>query len=226
LAVAGGIVAGALGVASIASVPLLSGAVTETSISPETLLSVAVAGQAAFALVGYLYVRRYLPETVCRRPTREEGRLILAGVAVTTALAFGLEALGRAAGFAPMLSLIEEVAATDPTVLLAMALVSLVAVGPAEELLFRGAIQNRLGRTFGPLAAITVTSLLFTLVHSNNYDASLVTVGLAMAIIFGVSSVLGVLYERTDNLAVPILVHGLYDAVVFLVLYGSAVGWI
>lgn len=44
-----------------------------------------------------------------------------------------------------------------------------------------------------------------------------------MAVIFGVSSILGVLYDRSDNLAVPTIAHGLYDAIVFVVLYGSAV---
>lgn len=35
---------------------------------------------------------------------------------------------------------------------------------------------------------------MFTVSHINNYGASAATVGLAMAIIFGVSSMLGVLY--------------------------------
>jgi len=76
------------------------------------------------------------------------------------------------------------------------------------------------------VSAVALTSLLFTVLHFGNYDAGRATVGLAMTIIFVVSSILGMLYTRTDNLAVPILVHGLYDAIVFLVLYGAAAGWL
>ena len=226
LAVAGGVAAGALGAVSVASLPVLAGMTSETQFTATTLVASVIAGQAAFALVGLLYVRRYLPDTVCTLPTREDLRLIAAGTVVATAFAFGVEAFGRAVGIDPLVSVIEEVAATEPAVLLVMAVAALLVIGPAEELLFRGAIQGRLGRTFGPLAAVTVTSLVFTVFHVNNYDASAASVGLAMAIIFGVSSVLGVLYDRSNNLAVPIIVHGLYDAIVFAVLYGLAVGWI
>ena len=37
-----------------------------------------------------------------------------------------------------------------------------------------------------------------------------------VVVLTGVSVVLGYVYERTENLAVPALVHGLYDAVQFV----------
>ena len=40
------------------------------------------------------------------------------------------------------------------------------------------------------------------------------------------SLILGILYEYTDNLVVPILVHGAYDAVLFSLQYLMATGQI
>jgi len=39
-----------------------------------------------------------------------------------------------------------------------------------------------------------------------------------------ISLLLGGLYEYTRNLVVPILVHGTYDAIIFLALYAVATG--
>jgi len=226
LGVATGVAVGAAATVSVATLPILSAVGSETPNTPNVLLGSVIAGQAAFALVGLLYVRRYLPDTTVRIPTQRERRLILAGTVATTVTAFGLEALGSAVGVDPLVSVYESVAVAQPGLLLALAALALLIVGPAEELLFRGAIQARLGRSFGAVSAVALTSLLFTVLHFGNYDAGRATVGLAMTIIFVVSSILGMLYTRTDNLAVPILVHGLYDAIVFLVLYGAAAGWL
>jgi hypothetical protein len=44
------------------------------------------------------------------------------------------------------------------------------------------------------------------------------------AIIFGVAVVLGALYEYTDNVVVPALAHGAYNAVLFVTSYVVLVG--
>lgn len=84
-----------------------------------------------------------------------------------------------------------------------------IIVGIAEELLFRAAIQ--------PLAGITVTSLIFAVVHWN-YAAlrggreALAFSALAFALVFATSVVLGHLYEAF-GLGAAIVAHAAYDIV-------------
>jgi membrane protease YdiL (CAAX protease family) len=90
--------------------------------------------------------------------------------------------------------------------LLAMALVA----GLGEELLFRGWMQPWITPTVGPIAALVVTSIAFGLVHAVTPAYALLAGGIGLY--------LGGIMLVTDSLLVPIVVHGLYDFVAFLVL--------
>ena len=106
--------------------------------------------------------------------------------------------------------------------LLALVPLSILVVGPAEELLFRGVVQRYLSETLSRFAAIALASVLFALVHVPTMfvaTPNLVAVGVTLAILFGLSLLLGYLYAWTDNLVVPILVHGFYDALIFGLAY-------
>jgi hypothetical protein len=46
----------------------------------------------------------------------------------------------------------------------------------------------------------------------------------ALSALFALSLVLGATYEYTDNLVVPSLVHGAYDAIIFTLIYAQATG--
>ncbi len=61
------------------------------------------------------------------------------------------------------------VAESRPWILLAFAALSLVLIGPAEELFFRRALQGNLRTAFGPVAAIGLTSLLSGAVHVTGF---------------------------------------------------------
>ncbi len=77
--------------------------------------------------------------------------------------------------------------------------------GLGEELLFRGVIQAALLETTGTAIALTVTSLLFGLLH-------LITPTYAfLAATFGLY--LGGLMLTTGNVLVPIVAHAVYDVV-------------
>jgi membrane protease YdiL (CAAX protease family) len=85
--------------------------------------------------------------------------------------------------------------------------------GIGEELLFRGVLQTSItqwfgGETRGIIIGIAVTSLLFGLVHPINK--------LYVFLCFVVGIYLGLLFVWTDNLIVPIIIHSLYNFVVFL----------
>jgi len=111
----------------------------------------------------------------------------------------------------------------NPTLFLYLIPVSLLFVGPAEELLFRGGVQGLLRDVYAPGPAILLASTLFGGVHLFALLAGggqLVYV--AVAALLGL--ILGYVYERTDNLVVPALVHGSYNATLFAVQYATVTG--
>lgn len=181
-----------------------------------------IAAQLGFLLAGALYVRYRSVSIRIVRPSRTDwryigGGLIVALVAAIT-LSFVLDWLGLLPG-----SVLEDMATTDPTILLILAGLSLVLVAPAEELLFRGAIQGRLREFFGPLAAIATASIVFGLLHLTNYTGAVAPVVAGALLITIIGAIFGVLYELTDNLAVPIIVHGVYNAILMSISYVGTV---
>ena len=118
--------------------------------------------------------------------------------------------------------------------LLLLVPLSVLVVGPAEELLFRGVVQRYLSGCFSTTGAVVGASVLFALVHLPTTllavadpvvtDADLLAVAVTLSIVFALSLGLGYLYARTANLAVPVFVHGCYDALLFALAYVVAVG--
>lgn len=117
-----------------------------------------------------------------------------------------------------------DMASGNPDIYLLLIPLSFLLIGPGEELLYRGLIQGLLRKTFRPARAIVLASALFAVVHvfSLSGAGKLVSIGT----VFTLSLILGILYEYTDNLVVPILVHGAYDAVLFSLQYLIATGQI
>lgn len=114
---------------------------------------------------------------------------------------------------------------SNPIYYLILGLLSFLIIAPAEELLFRGVIQKRLTESFSPLAAVFFTSLIFASLH---FQALAGNEGLlaSLATIFSLSCLLGITYIRTNNLIVPIIMHGFFNLFVFLVTYAKAVGFV
>lgn len=142
------------------------------------------------------------------------GGYLLAFVGVFVAsLAVGL-AGGEAAS-----NQVSELGFQAPTLLLLLVPISLLLVGPGEELLFRGVVQGTLRESFGPASAVVLSSAIFASVHyvalTGSVGARLTTI----AILFLPSLVFGAAYERTGNLAVPALIHGLYNSTLAVLLY-------
>ncbi len=81
--------------------------------------------------------------------------------------------------------------------------------GFGEEFLFRGLLQKGLCNFFGgwELAVLIAVSIVFGLFHclSKTY----------VVLAFLISLYLGALFLWTDNLAVPVIVHSVYDFFVF-----------
>ncbi len=114
---------------------------------------------------------------------------------------------------------LSELGLEHPSLLLLLVPASLLLIGPGEELLFRGVVQGTLRRAYGPVGAVVLASAIFAGVH---YVALTGGVGprlTSVAVLFLPSLVLGAAYERTGNLVVPALVHGLYNSTLVVLLY-------
>ena len=87
--------------------------------------------------------------------------------------------------------------------------------GISEEILFRGVIQPWMENYWGMLTGLIVSSILFGLVHA----VTLLYFLLAAL----TSTYLGLLLdiESSRNLLIPIVTHGLYDFLAFLVIAHS-----
>ena len=111
----------------------------------------------------------------------------------------------------------------NPQFYLYMIPVSLLFVGPFEELVFRAGVQGILRQSFGRWSSIIGAALFFGVVHYVALSGSGSRLSyIAVAAVLGL--VLGYLYDRTGNLAVNAGVHGSYDALLFAIQYLAATG--
>jgi membrane protease YdiL (CAAX protease family) len=227
--------AGALGVGGYAFAVLVVGvtavALTLAGVSlmnqPTLLLGLSVVmGQGVafgtFALAYLLYTDRGLDFVRARVPGVRDLAWALGG---TVALFVGLavvSAIFAAFGVQSASNAVEQFGEQDPTVFLLLVPLSFLFIGPGEELLYRGVVQGRLREAFGPWVAIGVASFVFAVVHVFSLQGAGKLAYLA--ILFVLSPILGAAYEWTDNLVVPALIHGAFNAVQFYVAYLGATG--
>lgn len=157
-------------------------------------------------------------------PDRRDIAWILAGPIVLLLVLMGLTVAANALGLSrPPHGLVQEILEADrPQLLLVLIPLSITFTGPGEELLFRGAVQGRLRASMGPIPAILGASGLFAVVHGGAFWGPGVVVVLLQ--IFLLTLVLGVAYERRNNIVVPALIHGFYNAAQFAMTYVSAAG--
>lgn len=114
-----------------------------------------------------------------------------------------------------------EVLIQNPELLLVLIPLSFLLIGPGEELLFRGIIQDRLRESFGPGTAIFLASAAFAPLHIFALSGGLGALATTIGLLFVPSLVFGITYEATENLLVPVLIHGAYDALIFGLMYLS-----
>jgi len=192
--------------------------------SPFTLLVISLVSiqGLAFGGVALLYLRlrdRPVTSVGLRLPSVRELLIVVAGYATAfvaaIAGAFVISITGAPAGE----NQVAEFASADPSVLLWLIPASFLLIGPGEELLFRGIVQGRLRETFDRVPGVVLASALFAAVHfvalTGGAGGRIVTI----AVLFFPALVFGAVYELTDNLVVPALVHGAYNATLFALAY-------
>lgn len=148
---------------------------------------------------------------------RPSARVLPAALAATLPLVAGLAVLGAArpgwfreieALVRPLLDELFRGRGPGTTAIAVIAVSALAGLG--EELLFRGVVQAGLATITGPWAAVVLGAFVFGLAHwlSRAYFVLATCMGLY----------LGALYQLGGDLLLPVLAHGLYDALAIVYL--------
>lgn len=157
---------------------------------------------------------------------RREGVLTLIGVVGLLGLQFALLSVFGLFGVSTGENRAMLPGQENPTYFLYMIAVSVLVVGPVEEVLFRGVVQGALRKAWSAWPAILLASALFGVVHvvavAGTAEQQLLYASVAMAL----GCVLGYLYERTGNVAVPGVTHGLYNGSLFAIQFLYHAGYV
>jgi len=172
-----------------------------------------------------------------RVPSLKQAAIGIGGVFAmlisVTALSAVIQTLGQSAAEH---GTVEQVSET-PRIALYLVPLSILVIGPCEEFLFRGVIQTKLRESFSGLGAVGVASVIFSLIHIPAYGSDVIvdivqqggvtaaniqSLSVTLSVLFVLSIILGYLYEKTGNLAVSMITHGFYNAVLFGLLYITA----
>jgi|GEM_PF-216691 len=210
-------------VGGILAVPLVFTGISEAAF----LFAATAVGQIlGFGVLGLLYLRRrgftweYIKQYLgIRVPSIRElgvvaagylaiiGTLIVVSIIASLLLPEPAENQGAAA------------AADNPELAPFVILMMLLVVGPFEELLFRGVIQNRLRENFSLIPGLVIASALFAVIHVVALAGDPVAMLTTVTILFFPSLVFGYVYEYTGNLVVPALLHGLHNSIIIALIF-------
>jgi membrane protease YdiL (CAAX protease family) len=216
----------AIVVVGLAALVLIQAGIALTN-RPTLLLAVSVVmGQGVafgtFAL-GYLAsTDRGVGFVRARLPTLRDLGWSVGGLLALFAGLIALSVLFSALGIQSATNTVEQLGQQNPTIFLLLVPLSFLFIGPGEELLYRGVVQGRLREAFGPWVAIGVASFIFAVVHVFSLQGQGKIAYIAILLVL--SPILGLAYERTENLVVPSLIHGAFNAVQFYVAYLGATG--
>ncbi|WP_232686451.1 CPBP family intramembrane glutamic endopeptidase [Halobacterium zhouii] len=174
-----------------------------------------------YALAGFAFVRSFDGGVDASVPDRRDVVVAAVGVVAIFALHVAMVGVVQAFSLPKTTHGLVETARTHPGILPPLVVLSFLAIAPAEELLARNGVQKYLYGAFSRYGAVVVGCLVFTGVHLLAYagGATPGAVLVTLARLFVVSLVLGVVYERTDDLFAPVVVHGAYDGVQFALAY-------
>jgi len=92
-----------------------------------------------------------------------------------------------------------------------LTLLMLFIIGPAEEIFWRGFVQNKFSKHWNPNVGFIVTTLIYGLVHMSKFNFMLIMAALVAGFIWGLA------YRFfPERLGAIILSHALWDCAVFI----------
>lgn len=203
---------------------LLDAAGISLPVGASIVLSAVLLQGVAFGSVALAYLRvrglglKYLSVAA---PDLRQAIWAASGYVLAIIGALGIGAIAVLAGLQPAQNRIAQVGQGNPEVFLLLIPLSFLLIGPGEELLFRGMVQGTLREVFGPVPAIALASVVFASAHVTSLSGALSGRAITIGLLLVPAVVLGVAYERTENLVVPALIHGAYNATLFTLAYVS-----
>ena len=228
---------GVIGFVAMTAWALVIGVIAVPTITGDLPTALSVPEQAVFSqvstvlgvgtvAVGYLvWSGRGLSFIDLKWPTLRDIGWVVAGIIALVVVANLLAAILTTTGTESETHGSIDRAAENPELLLVLMVASVVVIGPFEELLYRNVIQKGLYEYFSRGGAVVVASVPFVLVHFSAYSGGhLGQTIVSLGLVFTLSLLLGAVYARTENLVVPALVHGLYNALVFYSAYLGLTG--
>jgi hypothetical protein len=224
----GGMVLG-IAILVVSALVLVSGLGIVPSATDQLVLSLVAIQGIAFPTIAILYfrsrersLREFIPVAV--PSAKQVGVILGAWIGAYVLVGVGASIIVQVLGTMPASNAAGQTAMENPDFIPILIVLVFLLNAPGEELLFRGVIQGLLRERFGPAASILLATSAFAPIHITaligGLNAALVTI-----IILSIPSIVfGTVYELTDNLVVPTLVHGLYNATLFAGLYFVSTG--
>jgi membrane protease YdiL (CAAX protease family) len=186
------------------------------------VLSLALATGVGFGGVALVYLRyrgRGIDYVGLGVPSLREVAAVVAGYVASFALLLLASVVLTATSTEAAPNTVAETGMQNPEILLLLIPASFLLIGPGEELLYRGVVQNRLGEALPAPAAIVLASLIFASIHFFSLAGAPRARLVSISVLVLPTLVFGTLYELTDNIVVPALIHGAYNATLFSLLY-------
>ncbi|MFC7155107.1 CPBP family intramembrane glutamic endopeptidase [Halomarina halobia] len=210
-----------VGLVQVAAVVLRTAGVPITRGLSLLLSLVLVQGLGVLLVAGlYLWLSgRGLSFVGVRVPSKRDLVWVVSGYLLAIAANFAVGIVRFLSGVRSAENEVIGLVRPEPELLLVLIPASFLLIGPGEELLFRGIVQGRLRESFGPVVGVGLATLIFVVIHYPSLTGTpggraVYITGLALpALVFAVA------YEATDNIVVPSLIHGAYNATLFGLAY-------
>lgn len=222
LGVLGPVIALASGVAIFAIDAVVGG----LSLAASVALTLVFGQYVAFGglAIGYLAWRGFDREGIVsylgvRVPSLKEIGIVLGSWVVILGLVLVVSTIVQLIGADTASNQSAELAMANPAIIPLLVAASFLVIGPCEEILYRGVVQGRLRESLPAAPSIALASAIFSVIHVVALTGGLSGRLTTVAILFVPSLVFGAVYEYTGNLVVPILLHGLHNAVIFTAIY-------
>lgn len=208
-----------IAVTVLATLVTASVVVLQLSPSVRPLGSVVTSGVVAALMFGvYLYVTgrslQYVDLPDLSWSALGIGALAGYGLAVLQgALTFAFVSAGIGDAVGPLGTLVQE---RGLIFLVSLAAINLLITAPAEELLYRNAVQKTLYRSHSTVSAIVVAAVLFALPHAiNSLGAGGLELARGLFEVFLNGIGYGAMYAYWKRIDVTIVAHGVYNCFVF-----------
>jgi membrane protease YdiL (CAAX protease family) len=133
------------------------------------------------------------------------GLLLLSNSSISQMFAFFDVSIGANSGI--------ENPSGNPIYYLYLIPIMIFFVGPVEEIVFRGITQGSFRENFSLHTSVIFTSIIFGLIHIPSIQSEGYLPVISYVLITCVLGlILGYIYEKTEDIVVPCLVHGIYNS--------------